>query len=62
MGFPTTTKAVILRRSTSRKEPVYDDTVLVERPIPQLKPGEVLVKVGAAAFNHREVIRYRFIE
>lgn len=29
--------------------------VLDERPLPALKDGEVLVKIGAAAFNHRDV-------
>ncbi|KAF9449462.1 NAD(P)-binding protein [Macrolepiota fuliginosa MF-IS2] len=55
MNLPTTTKAVILRRSTSQEKPVYDDAVLVDKPIPELQPGEVLVKAGAVAFNHRDV-------
>jgi NADPH:quinone reductase-like Zn-dependent oxidoreductase len=28
---------------------------IVERPIPALKPGEVLVKINAAGFNHKDV-------
>lgn len=55
MALPQTSKAVILQRSATQKKPAYDDAVLVERPVPQLKPGELLVKVGAVAFNHRDV-------
>ncbi|TFY67440.1 hypothetical protein EVG20_g3946 [Dentipellis fragilis] len=51
---PTTTRALTLRKSTGRK-PVYHDVDLEERPIPVLKKGEVLVKVNAAGFNHRDV-------
>ncbi|KAJ3551698.1 hypothetical protein NP233_g13030 [Leucocoprinus birnbaumii] len=55
MALPSTTRALVLQKSSSSKKPAYDDVVLVERQIPELKPGEVLVKTGAVALNHREI-------
>ncbi|KAJ7279663.1 hypothetical protein C8J57DRAFT_1303901 [Mycena rebaudengoi] len=52
---PTSTRAITLQRSTSTRTPSYDDAVLQERSLPSLKQGEVLVKMAAAAFNHRDV-------
>lgn len=52
MALPTTTKALVLHRDTAEQQ---DEARLVERPIPSLKSGEVLVKIGAAGLNHRDV-------
>ncbi|KAJ7138197.1 NAD-P-binding protein [Mycena epipterygia] len=54
-ALPRTTKALILRKSPAARSPLYHDAVVQEQPIPALKPGEVLVKMGAVAFNHREL-------
>ncbi|KAJ7681634.1 NAD-P-binding protein [Mycena rosella] len=53
--LPRTTKALVLRKSPPGREPLYHDAVVQEQPLPALKPGEVLVKMSAAAFNHREL-------
>ncbi|KAF8643535.1 hypothetical protein AX16_008979 [Volvariella volvacea WC 439] len=53
--IPATTKALIVRKDSSGRKPVYYDAVIVDRPVPQLSPGQVLVKIGAAAFNHKDV-------
>ena len=47
------TKSLVLQNHL-RKTAHYD-VRLVERPIPALRRGEVLVKINAAGFNHREV-------
>ncbi|KAI8982793.1 NAD-P-binding protein [Trametes punicea] len=52
--IPKSTKALVLRKSALATKPVYHDAVLEERPIPELKPGQVLVRIHAAAFNHRD--------
>lgn len=54
---PETTKVITLKRSISTlgSGPVYHDAVLETRPIPQLKDGEILVRMGAVGFNHRDV-------
>ncbi|THU80563.1 NAD-P-binding protein [Dendrothele bispora CBS 962.96] len=55
-NIPQLTKAIIVQKSTApRGQPVYHDAVLESRPIPALKSGEILVKMGAVAFNHRDV-------
>ncbi|KAF7341188.1 putative zinc-type alcohol dehydrogenase-like protein YogA [Mycena venus] len=48
-------KSVILQKSLMARTPPYDDAVLREITIPRLKHGEVLVKMAAVAFNHRDV-------
>ena len=53
--IPASTKALVLRKASSVSKPVLHDAVLEDQPIPKLKPGEILVKVHAAAFNHRDV-------
>ncbi|TFK36440.1 hypothetical protein BDQ12DRAFT_706376 [Crucibulum laeve] len=55
MSIPKFTRALILKESSIQKKPVYNDAVLEKKPIPTLKPGQVLVKIGAAAYNHRDV-------
>ncbi|KAH9833073.1 uncharacterized protein C8Q71DRAFT_252086 [Rhodofomes roseus] len=53
--LPTSTKAITLRESPAGREPRYHDAALEQRAIPSLQKGQVLVKIGAAGFNHREV-------
>ncbi|TFK67103.1 NAD(P)-binding protein [Pluteus cervinus] len=53
--LPTTTQAIILQASSSNRKPVYNDTQVVNKPLPALKPGELLVRINAAAFNHRDL-------
>ncbi|KAG7098313.1 hypothetical protein E1B28_000274 [Marasmius oreades] len=52
---PQVTKAVVVRKSTGSPPKLIYDAVLETRPLRQLEEGEVLVKVGAVAFNHRDV-------
>ncbi|KAF7364142.1 putative zinc-type alcohol dehydrogenase-like protein YogA [Mycena sanguinolenta] len=53
--LPRTTKALVLRKSPPGRTPLFHDAVVQEQAIPPLKPGEVLVKMGAVAFNHRDL-------
>lgn len=53
MSIPTSTKALILKQSTSK--PVYHGTALESHPIPSLNPGEILVQMTAVAFNRRDL-------
>jgi NADPH:quinone reductase-like Zn-dependent oxidoreductase len=55
--LPKFTKSLVLKQATASasKKPVLHDTVVEERAIPELKPGQVLVRITAAAFNHRDV-------
>ena len=53
--LPKYTKALILQESTVPREPTYHDAVLTKRPISPPKPGEVVVKLGAVGFNHKDV-------
>ncbi|KAI0636553.1 NAD-P-binding protein [Trametes polyzona] len=52
--LPKTAKALVLRKATQATKPVYHDAVLEERALPELEPGHVLVRIHAAAFNHRD--------
>lgn len=50
------TKALVLQnQSRPLRKPAHYDVRVVERPVPALRRGEVLVKINAAGFNHREV-------
>ncbi|KAI1788391.1 NAD(P)-binding protein [Ganoderma leucocontextum] len=49
--IPKTTKALVLRKSNS----ALHDAVVEDRPLPQLKPGQIIVRIHAAAFNHRDL-------
>ncbi|KAJ7580726.1 hypothetical protein C8J56DRAFT_867089 [Mycena floridula] len=49
------TRAIVLKKALREAKPLYDDAVLESRPIPALKPGQVLLKMGAVALNHRDV-------
>ncbi|EGN95835.1 hypothetical protein SERLA73DRAFT_155109 [Serpula lacrymans var. lacrymans S7.3] len=55
LKIPQSTKTIVLKKSPEGRSPVYHDAVLEERPIPALKPEEVLVKIGAVSFNRREL-------
>ena len=51
----TSTKVIAVRESPKGRKPRYHDAVLEQRTIPPLQKGQVLVKIGAVAFNHRDV-------
>jgi D-arabinose 1-dehydrogenase-like Zn-dependent alcohol dehydrogenase len=54
--FPSSFRALVLHsKDEQQNKSLYHDVHIVERPIPALKPGEILVKINAAGFNHREV-------
>ncbi|KAJ7926262.1 hypothetical protein B0H13DRAFT_1973244 [Mycena leptocephala] len=53
--LPRTTKALVLQKSPAGRKPLFHDAVVQEQSIPALKPGEILVKMGAVAFNHRDL-------
>ncbi|KAF7291249.1 NAD(P)-binding protein [Mycena indigotica] len=50
MPLPATTRALVIRENAP-----YHDAVVERQPLRALRPGEVLVKIGAAALNHRDV-------
>lgn len=53
---PSTTKAVVVRKSNGKSNSGYVNNATLETlPLPQLKSGEILVKMHAVAFNHRDV-------
>ncbi|KAL7283719.1 hypothetical protein ACG7TL_003156 [Trametes sanguinea] len=51
---PESARALVLRKSARATKPVYHDAVLEDLPLPELKPGQILVRIHAAAFNHRD--------
>lgn len=53
--IPQCCKAIVLRKVVDQKGPYKFDAVLEERDIPSLEDGQILVKIEAAGFNHREV-------
>ncbi|PPQ65645.1 hypothetical protein CVT24_011799 [Panaeolus cyanescens] len=53
--LPAHTKALVVQASSEPRKPVYHDAVLVERPLPKPQAGQVVVKIGAAGFNHKDV-------
>jgi NADPH:quinone reductase-like Zn-dependent oxidoreductase len=53
--LPSTTKTLVLRKPTKDVKPIYYDVVPEEKPIQELRRGEILVKIEVAGFNHREV-------
>ena len=56
---PQRCKAIILRKAEDQSGPYKFNAVLEERDVPSLKDGQVLVRIEAAGFNHREVsLRY----
>ena len=58
---PSHTKALVVKQSPPDRKPLYHDAVLEDQPLPQLMPGQVLVKINAAAFNHRDVSKHSII-
>ena len=56
--LPQETRAVVVKQSAPDRIPLRHDAALITKPIPPLKDGEVLIKMTAAAFNHREVDLY----
>lgn len=52
---PQRCKAIVLRKALDQRGPYKFDAVLEERDIPSLEDGQILVKIDAAGFNHREV-------
>ncbi|EIN07030.1 NAD(P)-binding protein [Punctularia strigosozonata HHB-11173 SS5] len=55
MAVPKTTKALVLRRAPTDAKPLYHDAVIEDVPIGPLRQGQILVKLGAVAFNHRDL-------
>ncbi|KAG6830497.1 hypothetical protein H0H87_007854 [Tephrocybe sp. NHM501043] len=53
--LPRFTKCLTVKESPPQRNPLYHDAIIQQHPIPALKKGEVLVQIGAAAFNHRDV-------
>ncbi|KAG5730804.1 hypothetical protein E4T56_gene6362 [Termitomyces sp. T112] len=54
-NLPKFTKSLTIKRASAQNDPVYHDAVIEQKSIPELKKGEILVRIGAAAFNHRDV-------
>ena len=54
-GYPTSLKALILPKPSEPRRHAYNHVCIAEKSVPVLKPGEVLVRINAAGFNHREV-------
>lgn len=53
--LPRFTKSLTVKKAPAQSNPVYHEAVIEQKPLPALKKGEILVKIGAAAFNHRDV-------
>lgn len=53
--IPKRCKAIVLRKAEDQSGLYKFDAVLEERDIQPLKDGQVLVRVEAAGFNHRDV-------
>ena len=52
---PQRCKSIVLRKTADQSGRYKFDAVLEVRDIPSLKDGQILVKIEAAGFNHREV-------
>ncbi|KAF8177240.1 chaperonin 10-like protein [Pholiota molesta] len=53
--LPATTRALVVQESKVPRKPLYHDAALVELPLAQPQPGEVVVKIAAVGFNHKDV-------
>ncbi|TDL27317.1 NAD(P)-binding protein [Rickenella mellea] len=53
--IPNTTKALVVRKSPPGRSPPFHDAVVEEMPIATPRKGQVLVKMGAVSFNHRDL-------
>jgi len=51
---PQRFKAIVLRKAADQSGPYRFDAVLEERNFQPLRDGQVLVKIEAAGFNHKE--------
>jgi hypothetical protein len=51
--IPTRMKAFVLEKGEGKPGKVYHPAGVQEIDVPKLKAGEVLVKISAAAYNHR---------
>ncbi|CCM00486.1 uncharacterized protein FIBRA_02520 [Fibroporia radiculosa] len=49
------TQAIVVQKSPPGRNPLYHDAVMEDKPLPALGTGQILVKIGAAGFNHRDV-------
>ena len=58
-SLPSFSKVVSVQKSQSSDPKYLNDAVLEEKSITPLKKGQILVKINAASFNHRDV-RLRF--
>lgn len=55
-SLPETTRALVVKQSPPERNPLYHDAVIEERAIPTpLKEGQVVVKMGAVAFNRKDL-------
>ncbi|CAA7271074.1 unnamed protein product [Cyclocybe aegerita] len=53
--IPSHTRTFTIQKAKSPKKPVYHDAILTEQPIQHPEDGQVLVKMGAVAFNHKDL-------
>ena len=53
--LPMYTKALTVQKATVPSKLTYHDAVLTKQPLSPPKPGEVVVKLGAVGFNHKDV-------
>lgn len=59
---PQRCKAIVLRKADGQSGPYKFDAVFEERNVQPLMDDQVLVKIEAAGFNHREVsLCYAFV-
>jgi NADPH:quinone reductase-like Zn-dependent oxidoreductase len=53
--MPQRCKTIVLRKAVDKRGPYKFDAVLEDRDIPSLEDGQILLKIEAAGFNHRDV-------
>lgn len=53
---PATTRCIVVQ--DSKEKPKQYDAALIERPLPAPQPGQVVVKIAAAGFNHKDVLGF----
>ncbi|WNC68777.1 zinc-binding dehydrogenase [Thalassotalea nanhaiensis] len=56
MAYPSSNKGFSLNLIDDLEAPLSDRITLIEKPIPKLKPGEVLVKMLAAPINPSDLV------
>jgi len=52
---PKCTQVLVVNEALGHDKPLFHDAQLETRPLRPLKAGEVLVKITAVSFNHRDV-------